>query len=643
MCGLVAIINSDRQRVDPHVLRSMADRIAHRGPDAEGDWHNGGVGLFHKRLSIIDIEAGAQPMTRSDVTVVFNGEIYNFIELREELEKLGHGFTTHSDTEVLLQAYLRYGPDFVRRLNGMFAFVLYDRRHDRVMAARDHFGIKPLYRCRLGGTVIYASEIKAILGHPEVEAAVDRAALDDYVTFQHTLGEHTLFSGIERVSQASFELFDVPRPDALKRTRYWKPDYTLNSSLTEDQAVEQLQHLLRESVRIQLRSDVPLGAYLSGGLDSSTVTLLAAAEYGDSLKTFTGAFREGLEFDESRYAADVAAQANADQHLIYPTEDDFVDSLSLLSHAMDEPAAGPGLFPQYMVSRLAADNVKVCLGGQGGDEIFGGYARYPIAYLETAILAAIGDEPVSSADGIQLQQLATKMPMLKQYKPMIRRFLSQGLFEAPERRYFFLLDRSAGVLNSLSTDLRESYQRESVFARFEFIFNDANTGSYLNRMTYFDLMASLPALLQVEDRVSMAVSLESRVPLLDPEIMNFIATVPPHIKWKDGEPKYLFKRAIQDWLPASVMERKDKMGFPVPLHLWAKGAAREFVCDTLLSRRCRERGLFDHDVVEHLIHNEEAFGRGLWGILQLELWHQNFIDKSRNQPLAGDQHAAVVH
>jgi asparagine synthase (glutamine-hydrolysing) len=641
MCGFVAVINSKSRSVDGALLSAMANRIAHRGPDAEGHWTQGNVGFYHKRLAIIDIESGDQPMTRDNVTVAFNGEIYNYIELRDELRSQGEEFETSSDTEVLLLGYLHWGADFVQRLNGMFAFVIFDGRCNRLLAARDHFGIKPLYRYLSDGCLIYGSEIKAILAHPDVTASLDSEALSDYITLQHTLGRKTFFAGIERLEPSTFEIVDVNQLKQPVSRRYWKPDYTIDGSLTELDAVDQLSAMIKNSVRLQLRSDVPLGAYVSGGTDSSTVALLAADGYGERLETFTGAFHEGDEFDETRYAAAVSEQAGARQHLVYPTERDFTDSLEFLSYSMDEPAAGPGLFPQYCVSKLASENVKVCLGGQGGDEIYGGYARHAIAYLEFALRAAISGED-SGADGIRLDEFASQLPLLQQYIPMLKRQFSNGLFEAPDLRYFQLLDRSAGVLDAFSSDVRDSYDKELVFQKFSAIFNDSESESLFNRVTYFDMMASLPALLQVEDRVSMAVSLESRVPLLDPDVMNFVASIPPRIKWKHGELKYLFKQAVKKWLPQSIIERKDKMGFPVPLHLWAQGNSRDFFCDILLSQRCRERGLFDAAKVEQLISEEAAFGRGLWGLLQIELWHRNFVDGASNYTHEGDTYATVI-
>jgi asparagine synthase (glutamine-hydrolysing) len=521
--------------------------------------------------------------------------------------------------------YLEHGVEFVAQLNGMFAFVLYDAPQGRIVAARDHFGIKPLYVHRGADRILFASEIKALLRHPSVARAVDPAGLDDYLTLQYTLGPTTLFKGIEKLLPAHVEVLDVAT-GAVLRHRYWKPSFRIDTSRDEGSFVEELRGLLESSVRWQMRSDVPVGAYLSGGLDSSTVAMLAARETPERLKTFTGAFREGPEFDESGHARTVAEACGAEPLFIHPTEDDFIELLPRLVYHMDEPAAGPGLFPQFMVSRLAAQHVKVCLGGQGGDEIFGGYARYVIASVEEALKAAIYGESEEGGHAVALEAIAPNLPNIREYVPLLTRFWQRGLFESTERRYFALMDRSEGALDAWTADFRRRYDREAVFGRFRAVFEEADSPSNYNRMLYYDMMTSLPSLLHVEDRVSMAVSLESRVPLLDPRIVDLVASVPPAIKFRGGEMKYLFKRAIADLLPASVLRRRDKMGFPVPLQHWARGRAREFFHDVLLSRRTRERGLFDATVVERMIEQQSSFSRVLWGLLQLELWHRQFID-----------------
>jgi asparagine synthase (glutamine-hydrolysing) len=402
--------------------------------------------------------------------------------------------------------------------------------------------------------------------------------------------------------------------------------------------------LLEDAVRLQLRSDVPLGAYLSGGTDSSLVTALAATQLARPIDTFTGRFAEGPEFDESHHARAVGELYGARMHVVTPTEDDFVDAMPKLAYCMDEPVAGPGLFPQYMVSGHAAQHVKVVLGGQGGDEIFGGYARYLVAYLEQALKGAIFETAEEGEHIVSLKSILPNLPALQQYRPMLQDFWREGMFEPMDARYFRLIDRSGGALNLLSPEMRRNWCAKSRFERFRAAFNHPDTMSYYNKMSHYDMVTNLPALLQVEDRVSMVHGLESRVPLLDHRITDLVASMPPALKFKGGELKHVLKRAIGDRLPQSVVHRKDKMGFPVPLHLWAKGRSREFFADVLLSQRARERGLTDHVEVERLVGAESAFGRRLWGLLNLELWYRTFIDGDGAVPeLRRDEAVAEAH
>jgi asparagine synthase (glutamine-hydrolysing) len=626
MCGLVGLYNKNGVPAEFPVLRRMAERIAHRGPDDEGWLTEGPLGLYHKRLAVIDLVTGRQPISAEGVSLILNGEIYNYVELRDELRALGRSFATASDTEVLLQAYLEFGPDCVKRLNGMFAFVLYDRRLKRLMAARDHFGIKPLYLWEGPEGWLFASEIKALLAHPAVPIRADLEAVREYTIFQYVLHRETFFQGIRKVRPGHYLLIDV-EAETTRPVRYWDLDFTVDTAHTEEYFVEKLRALLADSLRLQMRSDVPVGTTLSGGIDSSLVTLLASRRTGQ-LQTYTGTFREGPEFDETPYSREVARLAGAVNHEIVPTESDFVETLPTLIYHMDEPAAGPGLFPQFMVARRAARDVKVVLGGQGGDEIFGGYARYVVAYLEQALKGAIFETNDEGEHIVSLKSILPNLPVLRQYAPMLRRFWEEGLFEPMDRRYYRLIDRNSGDRSAYSADFRAGYNEDEIFGRFARIFNHPQTPSYYNKMIHFDLTAGLPALLHVEDRVTMASGLESRVPLLDRRLAELVASIPPRMKFRGAEMKYILKRAARDILPPVVLERKDKMGFPVPLHLWAKNGLRRFAQDILLSRNCRERGLFDPAAVQRLIDNEASFGRRLWGLLNIELWFRRFIDAS---------------
>ena len=625
MCGVVGVVNLAGQPIDEPLLRRMGDALAHRGPDGEGVYVDGAVGFHHKRLAVIDVTGGAQPMHDGDLTLAFNGEIYNYVELRDELRRRGHEFRTASDSEVILKLYRDRGAACVDALNGMFAFLIHDRARDEVFVARDHLGVKPLYWAEAGGTLMWASEIKALLRHPALAARVCHEALRDYVTFQLVLGEGTLFRHVRKLLPGHCQLVDL-RNARVKTWRYWEPRFDVDWDHTEDYFVRELRGLLEDAVRIQTRSDVPLGAHLSGGMDSSIVVALAARGRTDQLHTFTGVFREGPEFDESRYAREVSEQNRTVAHEVVPTEREFVDCLPRLIYHMDEPAAGPGVFPQYMVSRCAAQHVKVVLGGQGGDEVFGGYARYLVAYLEQALKGAIHETNDEGEHLVSLASVVSNLPVLRQYVPMLQQFWRHDLFEPMDRRYFRLVERSSGALSLFGGDFRREYDNEVQFARFQQTFNHPDIPSYFNKMTRFDLLTGLPALLQVEDRVSMAASIESRVPLLDRRLVELVASLPPRMKFAGGELKHVLRRAAGDLIPTRVLERKDKMGFPVPLQSWARGESRDFFCDVLLSDAARARGIYDPAAIEKLLDGEPAFGRRLWGMLSLELWFRTFID-----------------
>ena len=625
MCGFVGIINKNN-KIDNHVLKSMANAISHRGPDQEGNYQDKNIGFYHKRLSIIDLVNGLQPMISNNYIIVFNGEIYNYIELKENLKRNGHVFKTTSDTEVILKMYEEYGPDCIRQLNGMFSFLIYDKVREQVIAARDHFGIKPLYYYKNEQNIMFASEIKALLKHPEVTAEVNADGLNDYLTFQFTIGECTLFNNIYKLLPGHYMVIDI-NTLRFNLVKYWTPNFSVDKFHTEEYFITELRRIIEDTIKIQLRSDVPLGAYLSGGLDSSLVTMIASKILSGQLYTFSGAFNEGPEFNEMEYVQEVVKASNAKAFEVFPTATEFVELLPKLIYHLDEPVAGPGLFPQYIVSKLASDHVKVILGGQGGDEIFGGYARYVIAYLEQAIKGSIMESTDEGEHIVSLKSILPNLPYIKRYIPMLKTFFSKETFEPMDRRYFYLIDRMEGSSEFYTKDFNENYKREMIFNRFKILFNNPNTHSYFNKMTHFDMFGSLPALLQVEDRMSMAVSIESRVPLLDHRIVDMVATMPPAMKFKGAEMKYILKRAVGDYLPPKILNRKDKMGFPVPLHLWAQNEARDFISDTLFSGKSKNRGIFDTEKVEKIITSQQPFSRQLWGMLSLELWYNKFIDK----------------
>ncbi|KYC25271.1 MULTISPECIES: asparagine synthase (glutamine-hydrolyzing) [Pseudomonas] len=635
MCGIAGIVTlSGAPEALRHAALNMMEAIRHRGPDGEGLWQDTArpVVLGHRRLAIIDPEHGKQPMTTEDgrYTVVFNGAIYNYLELRRELIVKGHPLHSYSDTEVLLYAYREWGESFVDRLVGMFAFAIWDRYEQKLFCARDRIGIKPFYYSFDGQRLLFASEIKAILADDSIRAQASAEGLQDYLTFQFCLDDKTLFKGIQKLEPGhSLSAKYVGDKLDVQVRQYWDLHYNIDESHDERYFIDTLAGLIDDSIRLHLRSDVPLGAHLSGGLDSSAVVCLASRMLkGEQLKTFTGAFNEGPQFDETGYAKEVSAFAGTAYKEIYiPAGHELPEVLPRLMYYMDEPLAGPGVIPQYYVSQLASEHVKVVMGGQGGDELFVGYARYMAAYLEKCLSGAIYQTANQSRHAVSLESIVPNLPLLATYQPMLQGLWKNGLFGPHDQRYFSLVDRSEGMSQLFNQDALHSASGYSSFESFQRIFNRDGLHSLVNQMTYFDLKGSLPALLHVEDRTSMAASIESRVPLLDHRIVEFMATIPPNIKFAGGRMKHLFKESIKSAVPKAISERKDKMGFPTPLTQWTKGVARDFVRDTLLSDQARRRGLYNLDVVEKMLGNEREFGRVVWGLLSLELWHRIFIDR----------------
>ncbi|RLI48155.1 MAG: asparagine synthase (glutamine-hydrolyzing), partial [Candidatus Thorarchaeota archaeon] len=586
--------------------------------------------LGHKRLSIIDPIGGKQPLSNEDGTIwiVFNGVIYNYLELRAELITKGHKFKTYSDTEVIIHSYEEWGQECLQKFNGMFAFVIWDSKNKLLWGARDRLGIKPLYYFFNGQTFIFASEIKAILASGLIKPEINLCGLKDYWTFQFCLGDKTLFKDIYKILPGyQFTIKQNGSNLDFLSKEYWDINFDyIDFEHHEEYFSDKLLLLLEDAIKIRLRSDVPLGAHLSGGLDSSSIVCIISSLLGNSsIKTFTGRFNEGPAFDESHYAKLVANKLGTDYHEITLTADNFKDTIETIIYYMDEPAAGPGVFPQFFVSKLASEKVKVVLGGQGGDEIFIGYVRYLIGYLEECLKGAIDETAKSGTYVVTLQTIIPNLNSLRNYKDFLSYFWKEGLFDSQEKRYFRLIDRSEGMKDLISPDiLNESVY--SPFQEFSNIFLKYKNTSLINKMTYFDIKASLPALLHVEDRTSMANSLESRVPFLDHRIVQLMATIPPIIKFKNGEMKYLLKKAVKNFVPKEILNRKDKMGFPVPLNKWFRKELKNFILDVLTDRKTIERGIFKRRAIEDILNKQTKFGRVIWGILCLELWFRKFID-----------------
>jgi asparagine synthase (glutamine-hydrolysing) len=625
MCGIAGAIALHGEPVERlgQRLAVMSSLLQHRGPDGRGEWLHPRrhVGFAHRRLAIIDLTTGCQPMTDGlGNWITYNGEIYNYLELRSELGPAD--FRTTSDTEVILRAYRRWGRDCLTRLRGMFAFALWDEEAGELFCARDRFGIKPFYFVVVDGVLSFASEIKALLPFlGRVETDLD--GLKDYLAFQFCLGGKTMFRDVRELLPGHRL---VARGRTMEQSCYWDVYYNLDFDHTEKYFEERTRQRLRESVRLHLRSDVPVGAYLSGGLDSSSIAAMAAVDGGPEFEAFTGRFTCGPGYDESSYARAVAESCGFPLHELEITAGDFVANLRNVIYHLDQPVAGPGSFPQYMVSRFAARRRKVVLGGQGGDEIFGGYVRYLIAYFEQCIKAAIDGTMHNGNFIVTYESIIPNLCALREYKPLLKRFWQEGLFEDLDRRYFRLIDRTPDFRGAIDWAALGDYSPYETF-RGIFAADNVRKESYFDLMTHFDFKTLLPALLHVEDRVSMAHGLESRVPMLDHEVVELAATMPSNIKFKEGAMKHILKKAMRDVIPPVVARRTDKMGFPVPLTEWLTGEARGFVEEVLSSSAALSRALVDNRAVLASLDREPRFGRGLWGLLCLELWQQEFHDR----------------
>ena len=625
MCGIGGIIHLKRARIDnlENKLGAINELQKHRGPDGHNFWvsETSCMGFAHQRLAIIDLNTGRQPMTNNlGYTICFNGEIYNYIELREELQG-NYDFKTTSDTEVIIAAYLKWGKNCLDHFRGMFSFAIWNEKNKELFCARDRFGIKPFYYYQSTNTLYFASEIKALL--PFVDNIdIEEESFCDYLHFQFYLQDKTLFKHIYELKPAHY--LEV-KQDNITIQKYWEVYYNIDFSKPGKYFEQQLESLIDESVRIHCRSDVPVGAYVSGGIDSGIIATLSK-QYSNNMMAFTGKFSHNKMYDESKYARDVADNIHVDLKEIDISSHDFIENISKVIYHLDCPVGGPGSFPQYMVSSLATKHRKVVLGGQGGDEIFGGYTRYLVAYFEQCIKGAIDNTLHNGNFVVTYESIIPNLVSLQNYKPMLKEFFSEGLFDDISHRYYRLVNRANDLTHEINWNELGAYKP---FGNFNSIFNSNNIGkeSYFDKMTHFDFKTLLPALLQVEDRMSMAHRIESRVPFLDHKIVELAATIPADVKFKDGKLKLALLNTYQHILPGSVVDRKNKMGFPVPLNEWAQNELKDFIMDTFNVGKHANRPYLNYSEIEKGLISENKFGRKLWGLLSLELWFQNFYDK----------------
>jgi asparagine synthase (glutamine-hydrolysing) len=622
MCGIVAIIRFDGAPVDEAQLNVMRDQIAHRGPDDAGTRVEGPVGLGHRRLSIIDLSpAGHNPMSNEDGTVwvVFNGEIYNYIALREQLIARGHRFSSHTDTEVIVHLWEEEGERCVEQLGGMFAFVIWDSRRRVFFAARDRIGIKPFHYYADARQFVCSSEIKAILAAPGVPVSADYAAIADYLFSGFPKADRTLFTGIKQLSPGHSVTVSS---EGIKLRKYWDVAYNYLPNRSPAELDAEITALLDDAVRAHCRSDAELGCHLSGGLDSSAVTGLAA-RHRKSMKAFSIRFSEGGWYDETAYAKALAAHVGATYCEAVPDGNDLGAALPGLIWHMEMPLPNVGGFSYYTVSRLASQHVKVTLTGHGGDEVFAGY---PAQFL-----TAFGTNPFPPGGEPVVDVRPSAYARIRELTGRGVRWASSWatgrnrLERTPEMLWMELhcgrLPQNHPLLSSQFVRALNGYTPIDDYLA---AFRTAPTDELLDKCLYHDLRSYLPGLLHMEDRVSMSVSVESRVPLVDHRIVEFMATVPPSQKVAGGmQPKALLRAAASAVIPDVIRNRTDKRPFPVPFRFWIRDTLEPMAKEVLQSSQCLDRGVLNAQRARRWDFNYNE----IWQALNLELWFRIFIDR----------------
>ena len=643
MCGICGVVNSQPvDAVEREALAAMNGRIAHRGPDDEGFYVGQGIGLAMRRLSIIDLATGHQPISNEDGTlwIVYNGEIYNHAQLRLELEARGHQYRTQSDTETILHLYEEYGRDSVSRLRGMFAFAIWDERRRRLFAARDRLGIKPFYYLSAAGLFLFASEIKALLAYPGVRAALNQAAIPEYLAFGYLSGEESMFSGILKLPPGhTLELEQGGRP---RVERYWDLGVEVDEPARPKQYyVDGYREQLEHAVSTHLMSDVPLGVFLSGGLDSSAVAALATRIRKSPLQTFSVGYGEQA-FSELGYAKEVADYLGSEHHDVVVSQQEFFASLPFLIWHEDEPLAWPSSVSLYFVARLARKHVTVVLTGEGSDETLGGYSRYAWTLWNTQFHTAW--QRLTPAAFRQLVRVGIARGPLGS---VLRRKLGHTfLARNGEDWTSFYFDNfySAFPLREQQSLLCDPYPGTAATAYDHALyFWNQSSGDLFHRMLYTDIKTYLVKLLTKQDTMSMAASVESRVPFLDHGVVEFAARIPASFSVKGVAGKQILKQAVEDLLPKSIIYRK-KMGFPTPWSQWLKGAGWNDVRELILSPRSFDRGLFRREAVERLLAEHRAgrvdHSNRIWRLLNLELWMRAFVDGEEQLHRHSDQAAS---
>ncbi len=636
MCGICGKLEFDPQaRVDPELIARMNQLILHRGPDDGGVHVDRNVGLGSRRLAIIDLTpAGHMPMSNEDgsIWITFNGEIYNYPELVPQIESRGHRLHSHSDTEAIVHLYEDFGPDCVQHLRGMFALAIWDRPRQRLLLARDRVGKKPLVYALVQNSLIFASELRCLLADPRLARQPDAEALHHFLTYQYVPAPQTGFKGVCKLPPG--HLLTCERGD-IRIRRYWDLDYSPRTDVSEAEWISQIRHELREATRIRLMSDVPLGAFLSGGIDSSAVVAMMSEASPEPVKTFAIGFEEG-GFDETNYARLVAQRFGTDHHE-FVVKPSAMEVLPSLVWHYGEPYADSSALPTYYVSKMTRTAVTVALNGDGGDESFGGYDRY----IANGLLDRYALLPAGMRSWVA--RAVNRLPESTNQRDWRRRArrLAAAAALPPERRYgrlicYFDNDAKAQLY---SESWRAQLAGCDSFRLLEDWYARAAAPDFAGRTLFVDVMTYLPEDLLVKvDIASMAVSLEARSPFLDHKVMELAAHIPSQLKIRGMTTKYILKKAMEGILPPEIIHR-DKQGFGVPIGRWFRTEMRDLAYDILLAPRAIGRGYFRRDAVAALLDDHVAgrmdHGPRIWALLTLELWHRTYIDRQEfDRPIA---------
>jgi asparagine synthase (glutamine-hydrolysing) len=615
MCGIVGICEPGLgAQVDRDLLERATDCLRHRGPDGSGFFVRDNVGLGHRRLSIIDLAGGAQPMFNEDgtVAVVFNGEIYNYRELQSELEGLGHRFTSSCDTEAIVHAYEQWGTECLQRFVGMFAFAIWDDRDRSAFIARDRLGKKPVFYHFANGRLVFGSELKALLEHPAVPRKVDPGALDDYLAYSYVPSDRCIFAGVSKLPPAHWMRW---KDGALQVQPYWKVDFAPGPELREEEWAERVEEALRRSIRLRLRADVPLGVFLSGGIDSSAIAALASQELSGTVKTFSIGFRHA-DFDELPYARLVAERYQTDHHELV-VEDRDVSALGELAYHLDEPFGDPSALPTFMVCREARKHVTVCLSGDGSDEIFAGYRRYRDAQQ----MARIDWIPPGLRLGLS-QGISRFLPTAVWGRGFLERFGQSGA-----GRYFAQLSEfTAAERHALLADLGPGVVTDGPRC-FEASLADP-APDLVARLQLIDQRNYLPDDILVKvDRTSMQSSLEVRAPFLDHLLVELVNKAPTRLKLREDRGKYLLRKILEPHLPAPILSRR-KMGFGLPIKHWFRGSMEDHARDMLLSAESRSGRFLARAAITRTIEGHARgmrdLSRQIWVLLMFEHWCRRY-------------------